>query len=211
MIQVIQWDCLEVMRGMDDNSVDLILTDPPYGIDAWKWVWWFWSSKTDRHYIDDWDKFTPSKEYFEEILRVWKNVVIFWWNFFTDKLPVNWHWIVRDKVWEIAFDNPFGKCELARTNIPKKSVNKYFIVQQWFINDWDQRLHPTQKPVRLMKNIINDYSNKWDIILDCFSWSWTTWVACKELGRDCILIEKEPKYIDIINKRLETTTVSLFV
>lgn len=209
MIEVIHWDCLEVMKGMEDNSVDLVLTDPPYWIDAGKWVWWFWSSKTDRHYEDYRDKFTPPKDYFDEILRIWKSVIIFWWNFFTDKLPVNWHRIVRDKVGEIKFDNPFGKCELAWTNLDKKSVNKYIVIQQWFINDWDDRMHPTQKPIRLMKMIIDDYCKKWKI-LDCFAWSWTTWVACKELGRDCILIEKEKKYIDIINKRLENTTVSLF-
>lgn len=209
MIEVIHWDCLEVMKWMEDNSIDLVLTDPPYWIDAGKWVWWFGSSKTDRHYEDDRDKFTPTKDYFDEILRIWKSVIIFWWNFFTDKLPVNWHRIVWDKVWEIKFDNPFGKCELAWTNLDKKSVNKYIVIQQWFINDWDDRQHPTQKPVRLMKTIIDDYCKEWRI-LDCFAWSWTTWVACKELWRDCILIEKEKKYVDIIHKRLENTTISLF-
>lgn len=204
------WDCLELMRLIPDKSIDLVLTDPPYGINAGKWVGWFWSSKTDKHYTDDRDKFTPSKEYFDEILRIWKKVIIFWWNFFTDKLPVNWHWIVWDKVWEIQFDNPFGKCELAWTNIDKKSVNKYIVIQQWFVSEEKDRFHPTQKPVILFKKILEDYSEHWELILDCFLWSWTTAVACKELWRNFIGIEKEQKYVDIANKRLATTTVSLF-
>jgi DNA modification methylase len=206
------WDCLELMKQIPDKSIDLVLTDPPYWINAGKWVsWWFGSSKTDKHYEDDWDKFTSSQEYFDEILRIGKSVVIFGWQFFTDKLPVNWHWIVWDKVWEIQFENPFGKCELAWTNIDKKSVNKYVVIQQWFVSDEKQRRHPTQKPVTLFKKIIVDYLDNDDwIVLDCFLWSWTTAVACKELWRNFIGIEKEQKYVDIANKRLEHTTVSLF-
>ena len=70
--------------------------------------------------------------------------------------------------------------------------------------------HPTQKPKQLITRIIETSSRKWDIILDCFAWSWTTGVACKELWRNYILVEKEPKYVDIIHKRLQNTTVSLF-
>lgn len=207
---VIQWDCLEVMKQLPDKCIDLVLTDPPYGIDAGKWVGGFGSSKTDKHYEDDWDKFTPSQEYFDEIIRISKNAIIFGWQFFTDKLPVNGHWIVWDKVGEIKFDNPFGKCELAWTNIDRKSVNKYVVIQQWFVSDEKDRYHPTQKPVNLFRMIIQDYSEKWELILDCFGWSGTTAIACKELWRNYILIEKEPKYIDIINKRLENITPSLF-
>lgn len=203
-------DCLEYMKQIPDKSIDLVLTDPPYWINAWKWVGWFGSSKTDKHYEDDWDKFTPTQEYFNEILRISKNAIMFGWNFFTDKLPVNWHWIVWDKVWEIKFDNPFWKCELAWTNLDKKSVNKYLVIQQWFVSDERQRFHPTQKPVNLFRMIIEDYSEKWQTILDPFLWSWTTAVACKELWRNFIGIEKEEKYCAIAQKRLDNTTISLF-
>lgn len=204
------WDCLELMKQIPDKSIDLVLTDPPYWIKAWKWVWWFGSSNTDKHYDDDRDDFTPSIEYFEEILRIAKSVIIFWWNFFTDKLPVNWHWIVRDKVGEIQFDNPFWKCELAWTNIYKKSVNKYVVIQQWFVSEEKQRYHPTQKPVVLFQKILEDYSEPWMTILDPFLWSWTTAIACKQMWRNFIWIEKEQKYVDIANKRLQYTQIALF-
>ncbi len=71
--------------------------------------------------------------------------------------------------------------------------------------------HPTQKPIDIVKRIIDTSSKEWDIVLDCFLWSWTTAIACKELWRNFIGIEKEQKYVDIANKRLETTTVSLFL
>ena len=63
-------DCLEIMKIFSDKSVDLILTDPPYGINADKGIGGFGSSKTDKHYKDDWDKKTPDLEYFKEILRI---------------------------------------------------------------------------------------------------------------------------------------------
>lgn len=209
--KVICWDSLEYMKSLPDKCIDLVLTDPPYWINADKWVWWFGSSKTNKKYDDNWDSFTPSQEHFDEILRVWKQVIIFWWQFFTDKLPMNWHWIVWDKVWDIQFDNPFWKCELAWTNLPKVSVNKYTVIQQWFVSLEKKRYHPTQKPVKLFSDILNGYSKTTDIILDCFAWSWTTAVACIETWRNYIVIEKEPKYVEIINKRIANTTPPLFV
>jgi site-specific DNA-methyltransferase (adenine-specific) len=64
------------------------------------------------------------------------------------------------------------------------------------------RLHPTQKPVALFEYLIRTYTNEGDLVLDNCAGSGTTGVACKNLNRNYILIEKEPEYIDIINKRL---------
>ena len=63
-------------------------------------------------------------------------------------------------------------------------------------------LHPTQKPVALFEYLIKTYTNEGDLVLDNCAGSGTTGVACKNLNRSYILIEKEPEYIDIINKRL---------
>ena len=70
--------------------------------------------------------------------------------------------------------------------------------------DIDKKIgHVTPKPLEMIKNIIKHSSNKGDIVLDCFMGSGTTAVACKELGRNFIGIEKEQEYIDLSNKRLE--------
>ena len=65
------------------------------------------------------------------------------------------------------------------------------------------KLHPTQKPVALMEYLIKTYTNEGDLVLDNVAGSGTTGVACKNLNRNYILIEKVPEYIDIINKRLK--------
>jgi site-specific DNA-methyltransferase (adenine-specific) len=61
-----------------------------------------------------------------------------------------------------------------------------------------------------MEYLIKMTTREWQIVLDPFLWSWTTAVACKEMWRNFIGIEKEQKYVDIANKRLATTTISLF-
>lgn len=204
MINTIQLaDCYKILKCMPDKCIDLTLTDPPYGISMDKGSNGFGNSpKTTRKYKDDWDRQTPSKEIFDEILRVSKNVIIFGGNYFTDKLPKNKHWIVWDKVGEIAFSNPFSDCELAWTNINKKIVKKYLVKQQGFINDRDERIHPTQKPYRLMHDIILDYTLEGDLILDCFSGGGTVCVAAKELNRNFIGIEINPKYYKLSCDRL---------
>lgn len=212
MNKIIHGDSLEYMKTLPDKCIDLVLTDPPYWIKQDKWASVFWASwhKTKK-YKWTWDSFTPSKEYFDEILRIWKQVIIFWWNFFTDKLPVNWHWIFWDKVWEIKFDNPFSDWELAWTSIIKKPIKKYTCIQQGFISLEKERFHPTQKPVKLFSDILQDYTKPWDLVLDCFAWSGTTAVACIETGRNYIVIEKEADYVEIIKKRVKNTTPPLFV
>lgn len=206
--KITQGDCLEVLKQLPDKCIDLVLTDPPYGINADKGSN-FYGHTGGREYNDNWDSITPPKEVFEELLRIGKKVIIFGGNFFTDKLPVNGHWIFWDKKGDIAFDNPFGDGELAWTNIDRKSVKKYVSIQQGFISDEKVRFHPTQKPVGLFKKIIEDY-NTGGVILDCYLGSGTTVIACKELGLDFIGIEKEQKYVDIANERLSKMTGNLF-
>ena len=104
-------------------------------------------------------------------------------------MPVNGHWIVWDKVGEIQFQNPFSDCELCWTNIDKKIVKKYLVKQQGFINDGDDVFHPTQKPYRLITNIIKDYSKENDLILDAFSGSGTICISARDNNRRFIGFE----------------------
>ena len=69
--------------------------------------------------------------------------------------------------------------------------------------DKEERIHPSQKPIKLIQELIKMYSNEFDIILDCFAGSGTTGIACLELNRNYILIEKEKKYVDLINERID--------
>lgn len=209
-------DCLEFMKTLPDKCIDLVLTDPPYGINADKGVGGFGSSKTDKHYEGGWDSKTPSKEYFDEMLRVGKKVVIFGGNFFTDKLPVNGHWIVWDKKGDIAFDNPFGDCELAYTNVNKKSVKKYTQIQQGFISEEKTRFHPTQKPIGLLRKILRDYlefdatDTVAKLVFYPFAGGGSTLVACKMDKVDYIGCEISKEYCDIAEQRIKSISNPLF-
>ena len=67
-------------------------------------------------------------------------------------------------------------------------------------------MHPTQKPIKLCTDIINDYSNDNDVILDLFGGSGSTLIACEQLNRKCYMMELDPHYIDVIIQRWENFT-----
>lgn len=219
-IEVVHWDCLEVMKDMEDNSIDLVLTDPPY------WMCYLSSRRTNKHdKIQDDDNLERVPEFMENIYRVMKedtHAYIFcndyWIQTFREEAKKAWFTPKRTLVW-IKNNHTSGDLEGDYANITEFCI---------FLQKWRKKLnggrdrntlyfdreecndHPTVKSKEMMKYLLEKSSNKWNKVLDCFAWSWTTWVACKEIWRDCILIEKEKKYVDIIHKRLENTTVSLF-
>lgn len=90
--------------------------------------------------------------------------------------------------------------------IAEKALDKKYPITelQFSNNDQKGKYHPTQKPVALFEYLIKTYTNEGDLVLDNCAGSGTTGVACKNLNRNYILIEKEPEYIDIINKRLQS-------
>ena len=206
------WDCLELMKLIPDKSIDLVLTDPPYWIDYNNKKL---NRKSNQEYTDIiWDKWMDFWSIIVELQRIWKRVIIFGAINFYLSLPYKWVWICRDKRTTTQADNALGSpFELARCDKTSWYDKIYRLMHWWVINaDWPNtaRHHPTQKPVALMRMILNDYTEKWDTILDPFLWSWTTAIACKELDRKWIGIEKEEKYCAIARSRLEHTTISLF-
>ena len=207
MSKIILGDCLEVMRGFKDNQFDWIITDPPYG-KMWtrnngKTFGFGSSGELTEDDKTEWDKFTPSQEYFDEMFRVSKNQIIFGGNYFTDKLPISNCWIVWDKVGNHKFNNPFADCELAWTS-SNKVVKKYVVVQQGFVKDTkDKRVHPTQKPTELMKAVLADFVKGGETILDPFAGSGSTIKAAKDLGFEATGIEISPEYVKIAQDRLK--------
>ena len=202
MVDLRLGDCLELMKDIPDGSVDLVLTDPPYGKKADKGTNGFGSAK-NRRYGGGWDSKRPSKEVFDEMLRIGKNVIIFGGNYFADILPPSNHWIFWDKKGDIAFQNPFADGELIYTTF-KKPIKRIVFRQQGFITDSkDKRYHPTQKPSELVETLIKEYSKEGDTIFDCFMGSGTTGVACVNTNRNFIGIELDEGYFNIAKKRIE--------
>ena len=144
----------------------------------------------------------PDKRYFDEMLRISKNQIIFGGNYFVEYLYNSSCWIVWDKDNGESF---FADCDLAWTSF-KTAVRKFkwrwYGMLQEDMKNKEIREHPTQKPIELFKWILMNYSQESDLILDPFLGSGTTAVAAKQLGRDFIGIEISPKYCEISRERL---------
>jgi DNA modification methylase len=186
-------DCREILPTLP--KVDAVITDPPYGI-ADKWKGGFsdkhgWGkAKGEAELRNDWDESIPSSETFALILSKCKEAVIWGGNYFP--LPPSRCWFVWNKP-ERNFT--LAEAELAWTN--RDNVVRVYDGPR----SESDREHPTQKPVALMAWCVS--KSKAKTVLDPFMGSGTTGVACMNLGRDFIGIEREPKYFDIACRRIE--------
>ena len=195
-------DCLVGLKALPDKSIDLILTDPPYGKKADKGTNGFGAAK-NRRYAGGWDGMIPPPELFQEMFRVAKNLIIFGGNYFGHLLPPSNCWIFWDKKGDVAFQNPFADGELIYTTF-KKPVKRIVFKQQGFITDnKDKRYHPTQKPTELVQQLIEMFSEPGQLICDPFLGSGTTAVAAVKSGRHYIGYEIDPGYFQICCDRLD--------
>ena len=199
--RIINADCLDILRRLPDKCVDLVLTDPPYGIgmDGQKQSICK-NAKHNRkeHKQKDWDKNIPEKEIFNEMKRVAKNMIVWGGNYFNEYLEQGHKgWIVWDKGQDGL---TMSDCEIAYTNFDCPTriirINRVELLK-------DNTIHPTQKPLKLFMKCIENYSKENDLILDCFSGSGTTAIACHNLKRRFICIEKAPEYYRASCERLE--------
>lgn len=182
------------------GKVDLVLTDPPYGVNmdqGFQGFGGFGEPIARRQYPDTWDSERPSKEVFNLILEKGEVVLIFGGNFFADLLPQSKHWLVWDKKNTMP---TFGDAELVWTNVDRNSIKIIEREYNGLIGKESERFHPTQKPLNLITHLISTYTN--ETILDPFMGSGTTLRAAKDLNRQAIGIEIEEKYCEIAAKRL---------
>ena len=210
--KIICGDCLEVMKGIPDKSIDLVLTDPPYGINIIGGSKSFGSIGGSK--LVNVNKYKPIinddiKINLSDIFRVSKNQVIFGGNYFN--LPISKGWIVWDKKKKNEWNDNFSDGELAWTsfNRPLK-IFRYLYMGCLQEGKREKRIHPTQKPVELIKWILKNYSKENDLILDPFLGSGTTAVACRELNRRYIGIEISEKYCEIARRRIKAIPELLF-
>lgn len=203
--KIIHDDCMDLMKSLPDKSIDLVLTDPPYGYNIMSRlvkidgeVKCFVGGGAKGHLFSKkyWDDAPPGKEVFEEIFRVSKNQIIWGGNYFALGRPSRC-WLVWDKG-EQMYGRNFAEAELAFTSFNR---NTLIFKQAPFMTQG--RIHPTQKPLSLFKWSLSNFSKPGDLILDCFSGSGTTAVACHELGRRFICVEKDEEYYNASVKRLK--------
>lgn len=201
-------DCRDILPLLP--KVDAVITDPPYGIgeSAGK-------AKTRtsgltrklanaqiylRDYGDDsWDDKPIDDDLIRMVREAGKWAVVFGGNYYA--MPPAKCWLVWDKE---NGDTDFADCELAWTNLPKAVRRIRYLWNGCMRANGEKRGdHPTQKPIGVMEWAINHVPAPNKLILDPFMGSGTTGVACMNLVRKFIGIEREPKYFEIACRRIE--------
>lgn len=187
-------DCLEVMPTL--GKIDLLLTDPPYGIDYGRaggfsasHGWGQWRENVS------WDQERPAPEVFEAMLSCTKEQIIWGGNYFADLLPPRMRWLAWDKGQR---DFSLADMELAWTS-QQKALRVFTYGRGKAVQDGKE--HPTQKPVALMEWCLS-FAPDAKTVLDSFMGSGTTGVACVNLGRSFIGIELDEGYFDIAVRRI---------
>ena len=233
-------DCLSILPNLKDSSIDLILTDPPYGTTQCNW-----------------DSVIPFEPMWKELKRIIKDngcIALFGTEPFSSYLRTsNIKWFKYDWIWNkknisnplIAKYQPLRQHEII-TIFYNKSCNYYpiktdlDIKRDWkqynktdlhgkvnvgvsgktegkypksiieFSNAVRQKLHPTQKPISLLEYLIKTYTNENDTVLDFTMGSGSTGVAAKNLNREFIGIELDKKYFEIATNRINANYNTLY-
>lgn len=250
----------DVARLLDGAKVDLLLTDPPYGINIVNPVgggqiggpggaslrpfrnthtkWHNRRSETTNLQEEQWEhqQFQASRRGGKSVKlespgvvepRLYKPVInddkpfdpqhlldldcpaiIFGANNFSSKLPDMSKWIVWYKKPSLeSKHNKFSDCELAWTNLKGEAVLCYHHTWSGMVRQGEkklelkERVHPTQKPVGLLKRLIEEYCPPNGVVLDLYGGSGSTLIACAETGRTCYMMELSEDYVEIIQER----------
>lgn len=189
-------DCMKGMKEIPDKYFDLAIVDPPYGIDWMKQVktpntgknWKKWESK-------EWDVSTPDDLYFKELVRVSRNQIIWGGNYFD--LPPTPCLVIWDKIQEFSG----ATFEVAWTSF--RSPCKAFRMARCEAYVGINKIHPTQKPVKLYKWLLTNYAKVGDKILDTHVGSASSLIACYDLGFESLGFELDPDYYRMATERLE--------
>ena len=214
-------DAGDVALLMDGEKADLLLTDPPYGINivSNKKVGGDGAlhfGKVGGNNIVKATQYKPitgdnttiaAEESYKISINFTLNQIIFGGNYFTAFLPPKSCWLVWDK----ENTGNFGDVELAWTSFDKSTK-----IYRWMWNglsrkgqrkiELAKRVHPTQKPVGMISEIIKDFTKEGDSVLYLFGGSGTTLIAAEQMKRKCYMMELDPHYCDVIIARWEKLT-----
>ena len=197
MVELLNIDCMEYMATQPDNAFDLAIVDPPYGIGIN-------SSGRLGHYGGkgkDWDNKVPSEDYFTEVKRVSENQIIWGANYF--KMPPTRCFLIWDKQQPDGVS--FASCEYAWTSFDASAKTYYQRPQNADI----ERIHPTQKPVKLYEWLLTNYAKPGQRILDTHLGSGSSAIAAHYFGVDFVGCELDKDYYAAAVKRFEQQTAQL--
>jgi len=236
-MQLFNDDCLKILPTIPDKSIDLILTDPPYGTTQCKW-----------------DSIIPFEPMWKELKRIIKDngaITLFGTEPFSSHLRLsNIKWFKYDWYWNKKFITGFlnSKRQPLRCieviSIFYKNKHNYFPIMtkgkmrkkgglhnssecygeyksiytesdtyypknyfEFSNANQTKKVHPTQKPINLLEYLIKTYTNENDTVLDFAMGSGSTGVACKNINRDFIGIELDKNYFNIAKNRIESAFI----
>ena len=208
-------DCMKGMKKLPDNYIDLAICDPPYFSGPERRG--FYGRKVSpigvqRHYkkSDYWE--VPTKEYFNELMRVSKNQIIWGCNYY------DYQFAPGRIIWDKCNGNSdFSDCEIAFCSLHDsvrifrymwngmmqgKSITEGYVQQgNKALNE--KRIHPAQKPIALYKWILMKYAKPGDLILDTHVGSGSSLIACSDMGFDFIGFEIDPYYYRLAKERID--------
>lgn len=199
-----------IEKLMNGEKVDMVFTDPPYGINivgdngkigAGNLA----ENQVYKKIIADDTTDTAEKAFI--ILKDICNKIVLWGgNYFTKFLPFSDGWIIWDKRLDMNSNN-FADGEMAWCSF-HTPVRIYHQLWNGMIREGEheKKVHPTQKPIKMLGDIIQDFSKEEDNVVDVFGGSGSTLIACEQLNRTCFMAELDPHYCDVIINRWETLT-----
>lgn len=218
MIDLRLGDCLETMKAMPDKSVDLLLTDIPYnGVNRKS----SGLRNLDKGLADELD--IPLNILIPEFMRITKGsgYVFCGWEQISKIISIVRREGLSNRLccWRKTNPSPMNGQSIwlsgAEYCVYFKNKNATFNAHcknvVWDFPCGRGKVHPTEKPIKLFKYLVNVSSNENDMVCDPFVGSGTTGVACKELGRNFIGIEIDPKYFEIAQRRIANTQQDMFV
>ncbi len=204
-IELLNIDCMEYMATQPDGAFDLAIVDPPYGINAdeiqneqaesgrisngGKWK---------QYKLTRWDIETPKQKYFDELRRVSKHQIIWGGNYYSEQLTgvVVWYkgknGTMKDGEFAKCSMNTFKVFELSRTDA--------------YINCGSEKIHPTQKPVKLYDWLLATYAKKSQRVLDTHLGSGSSAIAAHYFGCDFVGCEIDPDYYQAAKERFDRET-----
>ena len=201
-------DCMDVLQQYPDGYFDLAIVDPPYGInigDNKSGMGRRKGNKKATYDMGEWDSSAPDEAYFVELIRVSKHQIIWGANHFIDMIPKRSAcWIVWDKLF--SNDVSFAAVELAWTSF--SSTAKKFSMSPL----QDDRIHPTQKPIKLYEWLLANYAKPGQRVLDTHLGSGSHAIAANRAKFEFVGCEVDPGYFarSLERIRLDASQVSLF-
>jgi len=202
----------DVEKLMDGEKADMVFTDPPYGIGIVDTITKkvgaenLAKNQVYEEVIGD-DSTTTAKAFYNTCVSLGMMDFIIWGgNYFLDFLPFSSSWLVWDKRGTMNSNN-FADGEMAWVSFHTR-VRIYKQIWNGMIREGEseRRVHPTQKPINTLANILGDFTEEADIVYDGFLGSGSTLIACEKTNRICYGMELSPIYIDVIIDRWENFT-----